>query len=227
MSEEPTRTMPADTPRPPVRGFLLDIALNAGIPVLLYRLAKRYLSASEVAALAIAASFPLGKSAVELVRRQRLDPVAVVVLLGIIVSGVGVLLGGSPRLLLIRESLFTGALGLACFGSLLLPRPLMFYFGRHFMAGNDPERRREFDATWHRPGVPFVHRLITGVWGAAFVGEFVIRVALIYTLPAAWVLVLSPIVLGAITIGTFVWTFVYVRRVRRRAAAVQRPGGVA
>ncbi len=222
MSREPAGSRPDEMPRPPLRGFLRDVALNAGIPWLLYRLTKRYLSASEVAALAIAAAFPLAKSASELLRRGRLDPIAVLVLLGILVSGVGVSLGGSPRLLLLRESLFTGALGLACFGSLFLPRPLMFYFGRHFMAGDDPERRREFDASWQRPGVPFVHRLITGVWGAAFLGEFGIRVALIYTLPAAWVLVLSPIVLGAITIGTFVWTFAYVRRVRQRAAASQQ-----
>ncbi len=223
MNREATRSTIGETPRPPLRGFLINVALNAGIPLLLYRLTKRYLSASEVTALAIAATFPLVKSAVELLRRHRLDPVAILVLLGIVVSGVAVFLGGSARLLLLRESLFTGVLGLACFGSLLLRRPLMFYFGRHFLAGDDPERRREFDATWHRPGVPFVHRLITGVWGAAFVGEFGIRVSLIYALPAAWVLFLSPIILGAITIGTFVWTFAHVRRVRRRAAVGQQP----
>ncbi len=156
MSREPAGSRPDEMPRPALRGFLRDVALNAGIPWLLYRLSKRYLSASEVAALAIAATFPLAKSASELLRRGRLDPIAVLVLLGILVSGVGVILGGSPRLLLLRESLFTGALGLACFGSLFLPRPLMFYFGRHFMAGDDPERRREFDANLHRPGVPFL-----------------------------------------------------------------------
>ena len=79
---------------------------------------------------------PAGKECVELVRRQRLDPV--VVLLGIVVGGVGVLLGGSPRILLIRELLFTGAFGLACFGALLLPRPLMFYSGRHFWRATTP-----------------------------------------------------------------------------------------
>jgi len=100
----------------------------------------------------------------------------------------------------------------------------MFYFGRHVVAGDDPDRRAQFDASWQRPGVRFVHRLITGVWGAAFVGEFALRVALVYTLLPAWVLVISPILLGAITIGTLTWTFVYVRRVRRRAEATQRQG---
>ena len=221
MPERSIAPMPTDTPRPPLRGFLWDIALNAGIPLLLYRLAKRYVSASEVVALVIAATFPLAMSAFGLVRRRRLDPVAVIVLLGIVVSGIGVLMGGSPRLLLIRESLFTGALGLACFGSLLLPRPLMFYFGRHFLAGDDPAARAEFDAGWQRPGVRVVHRLITVVWGSAFLGEFAIRIALVYTLPAAAVLVISPIILGVITIGTFTWTFAYVRRVRQRAEATR------
>ncbi len=41
MKQAPTRTTPSDPTRPPVRGFLLDIPLNAGIPVLLYRLAER------------------------------------------------------------------------------------------------------------------------------------------------------------------------------------------
>jgi hypothetical protein len=52
------------------------------------------------------------------------------------VSIVAVLLGGNPRVLLVRESFFTGALGVSCFVSLvLLPRPLMFYFGRYFATG--------------------------------------------------------------------------------------------
>ncbi len=88
--------------RPPLRGPLTNVALNAAIPLLLYRLAKRYVSASEVGALTMAATFPLGKNLVELVRRRHLDPIAAVVLLGILVSGGGVLLGGTPRLLLLR-----------------------------------------------------------------------------------------------------------------------------
>ncbi len=87
--------MPGETRRAPLHRFLLGV-----IPWLFYRLTKCYLSASEVTALAIAATFPPAKSALELLRRQRPDLVAVIVLLGILVSGGGVILGGSPRLLL-------------------------------------------------------------------------------------------------------------------------------
>ena len=199
------------------RGFVLDTALNIVIPVALYRLSRQCFSASEMTALIAAAAFPLAKNAFELLHRRRLDPVAVVVLVGVTVSGVGVLLGGSPRLLLVRDSLCTGAFGLACFISLLLPRPLMFYFGRHFMAGRDPAARARFDAGWQRPHVRYVNRLITVVWGFALLGEFALRLVLVYRLRTTWVLVLSPIVSGAVIVGTFTWTFAYVRRVRRKA----------
>src|SRR6185312_16396293 len=79
------------------------------------------------------------------------DPIGVMVLLGILVDAVAITLGGSPKLLLLRESFVTGAFGIACFVSLVAPRPLMFYFGRYFMAGSHAERRARFNASWTLP----------------------------------------------------------------------------
>ena len=202
-----------------VGGLALDIALSAGIPFLLYRFAKRYISGSEVVDLAIATTFPLAKSAGELLWRREADPVSLMVLGGIVVSGAAVLLGGGARILLIRESIFTGLFGLACFLSLLFPRPLMFYFGRYFMAGKDPERRVRFDRSWQLPEVRSAHRLITAVWGAVYLGEFVLRIVMVYKLSPSAVLVISPILLGGLTIATIVWTFRYGRLVREHAQA--------
>jgi hypothetical protein len=148
--------------------------------------------------------------------------IAIFSLLGIIVSIIGVALGGDTKILLIRESFFTAMLGVACFISLLLPRPLMFYVGRQFMTGKDPAKMAEFDARWQHPYARFVHRLITIVWGSAYVGEFIIRVILVYTLSTALVLVLSPILLGAITIGTIAWTLAYVRHAERRGQEIRQ-----
>ena len=94
----------------------------------------------------------------------------------------------------------------------------MFYFGRQFMAGRDPVKRSAFEAEWYKPGAPRVHRLITCVWGTAYVGEFIIRVIMVYTLPAAVVLLVSPFLLGGITVAVILWTFAYVRHMRQRAA---------
>ena len=101
--------------RPLLGGIVWGIVLNAIIPVVLYKLSKRYLSASEFTALVIATVFPLGKSIFDLVRRGQVDPVSIVVLLGIATDGVALFFGGSPRLLLVRESLFTGAFGYRLF----------------------------------------------------------------------------------------------------------------
>ena len=205
--------------RPPIGAIAWGMLLNAVVPVILYKLCKRYYSPSELTALVIAALFPLGKSAFDMLRHRQLDPVSVVVLLGITADGVALLFGGSPTLLLVRESIFTGAFGVACFASLLLPRPMMFYFSRYFMAGTDPERQARFNSAWQFPEVRFCHRLITTVWGCVFVGELFIRLALIYRLPATLVLVISPILLGVLSIGTMIWAFSYGHRVRLRALA--------
>lgn len=205
--------------RPPLGGIVWDIVLNAIIPVILYKLSRRFVSPSQLTALLIATTFPLGKGIFDLAHRGQVDPISTVVLLGIAADGVAFFFGGSARLLLVRESLFTGAFGVACFFSLLLPRPMMFYFARHFIAGTDPQRQARFDAAWQLPEVRFCHRLITVVWGCAFVGELILRIILIYNLPAAAVLIVSPILLGTLTLATMIWAFAYGHRVRLRALA--------
>lgn len=198
---------------------MLNVVINGAIPALLYLLVKRYVSDSEFTALSIAAVFPLIASVVDIVRDHRLNIIGVIVLLGIVISMIGIALGGDPKILLIRESLLTGALGIACFVSLFFPRPLMFYFAREFATGGDPAKIAALEVQYERmPGDRRVHRRITVVWGFAFGGEFVLRVIMVYSLPSVVVLAVSPIILGAITLATITWTFAYARAARRRAA---------
>ena len=150
-------------------------------------------------------------------RHRGINPVTVLVLLGILTSIIALSIAGDPRVLLIRESLFTGAFGLACLVSLLFPRPIMFYFGRYFMTNNDPEKRKVFDSTWQNSIVRRGHRLVTAVWGFVYVGEFIVRLILVYAFSAAVVLVVTPL-LGSATIVTIVWTFRYAHKLRDRAA---------
>ena len=133
-------------------------------------------SPSEFTALAVAAGFPPGKSLFEFMRRRQVDPISVVVLFGIAADCMALFAGGSPRLLLIRESIFTGAFAVTCLASLLLPRPMMFYFGRHFIAGADAGRRARFCrsvAVSLRPFLspPYYHRFGMRVYGGAFVAD--------------------------------------------------------
>src|SRR5262249_5766252 len=106
--------MTTATPQPHVRSLICDIVRNATIPAVLYLFAKHLLSAGEVRALLWATIFPLVKSVYDLARHREIDPVAVLILLGLAASLIAVLFQGDARLLLIRESFFTGAFGLAC-----------------------------------------------------------------------------------------------------------------
>jgi hypothetical protein len=203
--------------RPLIYSLAWDIALNASIPVACYYFSKAWISPSELIALITATAFPMLKSVYELIRHRAINPVSVLVFLGIVTSLVALFAGGDPRILLIRESLFTGVFGIICLISLLFPRPLMFYFGRYFMAGSDPGKRKVFDDRWHNPAIRRGHRLITTVWGLVYVGEFGSRVIFVYTLPAPIVLAVTPFLLGVAIISTIVWTFRYAYRLRDQA----------
>jgi len=198
-----------------------DIALNTAIPLLCYHLSKAYISPSDLTALIAASVFPVLKSLFGMIRRGQLDPIAILVLLGIAVSSIAILFGGSPKLLLLRESFFTAAFGLACLVSLALPRPLMFYFARFFTAGNDPVRKARIDASYQYPEIRRGHRIITLGWAVLMLGEFVARVAMIYTLPVSTVLAVSPFLIGSATILGIVLSIRYGRKMREQFLRLQ------
>jgi hypothetical protein len=50
------------------------------------------------------------------------------------------------------------------------------------------------------------------------VGELILRIILIYHVSASTVLILSPLLIGTLTIVTMTWSFSYGHRVRLRAS---------
>jgi len=201
-----------------------DIAINTAIPVACYHFSKAFISPSELTALSIATAFPILKSVRDVVRGGTPDPVSVVVLLGIVASIMALFFSGSPKLLLIRESFFTGALGLICLLSLLplFPHPVMFYFGRFFVTGNDPERIKVYERRWQIPLVRRGHKFIAAVWRFVYVGEFILRVAIVYTVPTPVVLAVSPFLVGVATVIAVIWTFRYAHVLRMKAEQSER-----
>src|SRR5271167_1444915 len=94
---------------------------------------------------------PILWSVTELARFRRLDAVSLLAVIGIFLSLAAMALGGNPRLLLARESLVTGIIGLLFLASLLLPRPLMFYLARSTMAKETAEAAVRFESYWLKP----------------------------------------------------------------------------
>ncbi len=67
------------------------------------------------------------------------------------------------------------------------------------------------------PGARRLFRVLTIVWGLGWIGEFCLRVVMVWTLSIPQVLVISPFVFNGIFLGLITWNFAYVSRQRRRA----------
>jgi hypothetical protein len=218
--------LPAQTASPlPDRSSLLRnivslLIINVAIPFGCYAVLKAY-HASDVTALGVAAIAPALDALISVLRGRRINIISLFVLGGLIIGISAIFLGGDPRVLLIRESFFTGALGITCFVSLLFPRPLMFSVGRSMLAGKDPEHIARYNQLWQNPSARHTSRVTTVVWGIVYSGDFLLRLLLVLTLPIAVVLVVGPILTGSLIGVSLLWTFAYLRRARQRVQTMQ------
>jgi hypothetical protein len=198
---------------------LPSLVIDGVLPFLTYVLLTSYAPrVSQVVALGLSATFPTVNGLVAIVRRRHVDIIGAIVLVSIAVSIVAVLVGGDAKLLLIRESFVTGAVGVLCLTSLLWPRPLIFYIGRQFSVGDDPAGITEFNALWQSPRARHTFRVMTIVWAIGWMSEFALRVVMVWTLSIPVVLAISPFVFNGITMSLIAWTLAYGRRQRQRGA---------
>ena len=130
-----------------------------------------------------------------------------------------VTMNGNATLLKVRDSTVTGAFGLICLGSLVARRPVMFYLGRSFATGDDPELVAGFEAVWDLPGVPARFRFVTAIWGVVLVAEAAFRTVLALTLPTETFLVVTPVVNWGVLGGLLWFTAAFIRASETRLAA--------
>lgn len=199
-----------------ILGITYSIVVNAVFPLVIYQLLKRYTNLSDFWALVVSGIPPMLDAIVGVVRKGRVDLIAGLSLLSIGVSIVLILLGGSPRLLLIRESYYTAAFGFAYIVSFLFPKPLAFYFARHFATGNVPAKVASFNSLWQYPTFRHGMRVSTAVWGIFFMLEAVVRTYLVFTLTIPQFLIVSPFVFYGTLGGVILWTMYYSRGMRKQ-----------
>lgn len=218
---EARNTAQVATSRPQMRRLLPSILVNAVLPYLVYQ-ALTGRGYSILTALTIAAVLPAVGTLAGWIRTRRLDGIGLISLIFIVIGIVTSFISGDIRFLLIKDSFLTGTFGVVCLISLLLPRPLMFYFGRQFMSGGDPELAARYDALWQYQAVRRANRLITTVWGFGLLAEALLRVLLLSVLPIPTFLLISPMMVLAVTAGLILWTLTYGRgRARQRAEQAQ------
>jgi intracellular septation protein A len=212
-------TTTSSGPRPSIRlgSWRGPLLINALAPFATYEILTGR-GVSELTALAVGALFPLAAIAVSVVRTRRLDPFAAVALASIAVGLTGGLVFDSPRILLVKDSIITAAIGLAFLGSLFARRPLIFVFARRLVS--DPAA---LDQRWSVPDGRRRFRTLTLVWGVALVAEATVRVGLSFILAPGLFMVVSPLLAVAVFSSVTAWTL----RRRRTAVPAQNVAAIA
>lgn len=121
-------------------------------------------------ALVLSGVLPALGVALAVVIHRRLDVIGGLALVGIAVGAVLGLASGNARLVLLEGSVPTAAFGLVCLASLWSQRPLMFRFALEFIGPATP-KGRDFDDRWRYAGFRRTFRVITAVWGVAYLAE--------------------------------------------------------
>lgn len=204
------------------RRLLPNILLANVAPVLVYWIIRPH-TASDADALALVTVFPLVDIGLQGARRRRLDLFGVVGLAGIAIGFAGTPLAhGDPLMLKLKGVIPTAAIGLICLGSLIAPRPVMFYVGREFETAGDPVKVVAYNAEWFQPGRPHDYRVVTAVWGLGLLGEAGVTVLLATSLSTQAFLADSELVSWGGLLCMLYFTQAYSNRVR---AALPTPPG--
>lgn len=204
-----------------LRSIAMIVTFDIAAPLVAYSV-LRSAGMTAVTALLLSGIFPALGVAIGVIRHRRVDVVGVLVLAGIAVGTILGLISHSSRLLLIEGSVPTVVFGVACLGSLRARHPLMFSFAREF-TGPDTAKGQEMTRLWQYEGYRRIFRIITVVWGVAFLLEAALRVVIVYNTSTGTALALSkvtPFLFAGILVA---WTIAYgthhKRKGERMAAA--------
>jgi hypothetical protein len=204
-----------------LRSITMIVIFDVAAPLVAYKV-LRSAGLTAVAALLLSGVFPALGVTIGAVRHLRIDAVGVLVLAGIAVAAILGLVSHSARLLLVEGSVPTAIFGVACLGSLWARHPLMFSFAREF-TGPDTAKGREMTRLWQYEGYRRIFRVITAVWGGAFLLEAALRVIIVYDTSAGTALVISKVTpflfLGILSAWTVAYGAHHKKKGARMAAA--------
>lgn len=189
------------------RSLAMIAVFDIGAPLVAYNL-MRSAGLSAVTALVLSGVFPAAGLAVRALTSRRVDAVGAVVLAGILLGTAAGLISHSARLVLLEGSVPTAVFGLACLGSLRTRRPLMFSIALEFN-GPETDRGRSMAGLWRHEEFRHLFRVITTVWGVAFLVEAALRVVIVYNTSTSTALALSkvtPLIWAGVMVA---WTFAY------------------
>lgn len=196
---------------------IIELLANVALPYLVY--VKAEASHGQVCALLAASLPPIVWSGIEFARKRRIDAVSILVLAGIVLSLLAFLGGGSVRFLQLRENLVTGLIGLIFLGSAAIGRPLIYQLARAGKLRESQAEAERFEALRDKPRFRRTMTVMTVVWGVGLLAQTAVACLLVFSMSIPRYLIVSPIV-GYSMMGCLaLWTFWYVKRMKRRGPA--------
>lgn len=197
--------------------LLIEVLVNFILPFMIYSYSEARLG--EIRALVASSAPPIAWSLVEFARHRRVDALSMLVLCGIALSLLAMIGGGGVQFLQLREKLVTGVIGLAFIGSALIGRPLIYELALATKRRKSAAEAKEFEALQIYAGFRRTMSVMTWVWGLGLLADVAVAVALVFTVSIKEYLIVNPILgYGTMAVLTL-WSFLYVRRAKRRGEA--------
>jgi hypothetical protein len=197
----------------------LDLAVNFVAPVVIYDRAQPHWG--EVSALLASTVPPLLWGIGTFLKERKVDALSVLALVGITLSLLMLVGGGSAQLIALKEKLVTVLIGLAFLGSALIGKPLIYPLARATMARQSKEAADAFEARRDEASVRHTVTVMTWVWGIGLLVDAALSILLVYSVPMETYLIVGPILGYATFGGLAAFTFLY-RRYRVRRVAAER-----
>ena len=191
------------------------LVFDLGGPLLAYSL-LRSAGMSAVAALVLSGVLPALGIGISALADRRLDVIGIVVLAGLLVGTLLGLTSHNARLYLLEGSVPSAVFALGCLLSLRLRRPLIFRLAVELL-GPDTRKARDVTSAWRYPGFRRAFRIITVAWGAGYLVEAAIRVAIVVTTSTGIALVCSKLIPYVFAVVLSAWTLVYGEHEKRKA----------
>jgi hypothetical protein len=200
---------------PRLRQIAMILVFDLGGPLLAYSL-LRSAGMSAVAALVLSGVLPALGIVIGALADRRLDVIGVVVLAGLLVGTLLGLTSHNARLYLLEGSVPSAVFALGCLFSLRLRRPLIFRLAVEIL-GPDTRKGRDVTASWRYPGFRRAFRMLTVAWGAGYLAEAAIRVAIVITASTGVALVCSKLIPYVFAVALSAWTLVYGEHEKKKA----------
>ncbi|CAK4076240.1 unnamed protein product [Aphanomyces euteiches] len=190
------------------------VLINVVLPLIIYNIASKH--TSQVVALVLSGIPPAADTLNTMVKDRRIDMLSSLTVVSIALSAFIATLTHDPKLLLVKDSLFTLIIGATFWLSTVCGKEnLIWTYNRQFRG---PDAKAELDAAYAKPDVRSRSNFICRVWGSGLLLEATIRVALVYMISVDAMAYMSPILMVAAFGCLGLWTKWYVGKIQRQAA---------